>query len=432
MHKIDVETNSITGDKVYKTTLSNGLRLYIAPKQGFIKKTGMFGTIYGSLENDFIDIVSGERKKVPDGIAHFLEHKLFEQEGENVLDVFAKMGVSANAYTSYDQTVYYFETDKNHQECLKKLIGFVSNPHFTDENVEKEKGIIIQEMKMYEDNPEAVVYDNLMKAMYINNPIKINIAGTMESIPKITKELLYTCYNTFYNPKNMFYIVVGDVDIDETIEVLEKEIKKSINQKPSGEVVKFIKQEPENVAKKEIIKKLNISNNLVCVGFKMKPANGKENIKRDIITQFLNEMCFSNISDFYETLYKKNIVTHEPSITYESGENFAHLVISGYAEKIEVFEKELLNYIKELKEKGVDSKLFEIVKLKKEGENIYNLEKATYTYRNIIESIIQKTNVYDNQEILSKISKNDIDEFVKESLDFNKICFSKVLKKESK
>ena len=161
-----VEANLKTGEEIYKKTLANGLKVYICKKPGYIKKVGMYGTVYGSIDNDFIDITTGERLKVEDGIAHFLEHKLFEQEDANALDVFAKMGVSSNAYTSFDHTVYFYETSSKHEECLNKLLEFVNTPYFTDENVEKEKGIIAQELKMYEDSPEDLVYDLLTENIF--------------------------------------------------------------------------------------------------------------------------------------------------------------------------------------------------------------------------------------------------------------------------
>ena len=228
MRKITVNVSNELGEKTYTTTLDNGLKVYICKKEGFSKKIGLFGTKYGSLINDFVDITTGKRIKVPDGIAHFLEHKLFEKEGANALDLFSKMGVSSNAYTSFDQTVFYFETIDKFKESIEMLVKLIKEPYFTDENVEKEQGIIGQEIGMYDDDPGFSVYFNALRAMYINHPIRIDIAGTVETISHINKELLYTCYNTFYSPQNMFYIVVGDVDVEETIDLIEKNINKDI------------------------------------------------------------------------------------------------------------------------------------------------------------------------------------------------------------
>lgn len=427
MHNMDIETNRITGDKVYKTVLSNGLRVYIHPKKGFVNKIGLFGTLYGSIDNDFIDITTGERNKVPDGIAHFLEHKLFEKEGDSILDIFAKMGVNCNAYTSFDHTVYYFETDKDCEICLNKLIYFVSEPYFTDENVEKEKGIIAQEINMYEDDPNSVVYDNLLKAMYVNSPLKIDIAGTIHSISEIDKELLYKCYNTFYNPKNMFVVVIGDVDVNDTINILEKSTDVYMKRKISEEVQKFAEKEPEHIVQNQIQKNMSLHTPLISFGFKMNKRSGIENIKNNIILSIINETCFSNMSDFYERLYKNNIITHEPSIYYESGDMFSYIVIAAYAENIDIFEKEMIKYLKEIKENGINKDIFDVVKSKKIGEYIYNLENSTYMHRTIIESIIQKTEVYESQDILENISIEEINKFILESLDFTKMVISKVL-----
>lgn len=189
MSKIDVNISKELGEVTYTTRLENGLTVYICKKEGFSKKIGLFGTKYGSLINDFVDIKSGRRLRVPDGIAHFLEHKLFEKEGANALDLFSKMGVSSNAYTSFDQTVFYFETIDKFSESIEMLVKLIKEPYFTDENVDKEQGIIAQEIGMYDDDPSFSVYFNALRAMYINHPIRIDIAGTVETISHINKEL---------------------------------------------------------------------------------------------------------------------------------------------------------------------------------------------------------------------------------------------------
>ena len=258
MHKISVENSEELNESTFSTVLDNGLSVYICKKSGFGKKIGLFGTKYGSVINDFVDITTGKRMKVPDGIAHFLEHKLFEKEGANALDLFSKMGVSSNAYTSFDQTVYFFETNEKFEESIAMLVKLIKEPYFTDENVQKEQGIIGQEISMYDDDSNFMVYFNALRAMYQKNPVRIDIAGTIESISHITKELLYTSYNTFYSPQNMFFVVVGDVDVDETIKIIEDNIKKYDNNVPSTKIEKFIEEEPKQIAQKEILQKMDI------------------------------------------------------------------------------------------------------------------------------------------------------------------------------
>ena len=263
--KYEVEINAVTGDKIYKTTLKSGLKVFVCPRKDYTKKMGMFGTVFGSIDNELVDIETKERSKVPDGIAHFLEHKLFEQEDSNALDVFSKMGVDSNAYTSFDQTVYYFETAENYEECLEKLIEFVSTPYFTDQNVEKEKGIIAQEIKMYEDEPNAVVYYNLLRNLYKNHPINIDIAGTVETISKIDKETLYKCYYSYYNLKNMFLIIIGDVDVEEIIEKADLLVDKYYENRKTDIIERNKIEEPEEIQSNEITKKFAKMNYELCL-----------------------------------------------------------------------------------------------------------------------------------------------------------------------
>ena len=199
------------GETLYEYEHGSGLKVFFVKKPGYNKKTAMFGTNYGSIDNTFKVQGSDKEIVVPDGIAHFLEHKLFEQEDGNMLDKFSKLGASPNAYTSFNQTVYYFSCTDLFEENFSMLLDYVQNPWLTDENVEKEKGIIGQEIRMYEDNPNWRVFFNLLDCLYVNHPVKLDIAGTIESISKITKELLYDCYYTFYTPSNMVVVVVGDL-----------------------------------------------------------------------------------------------------------------------------------------------------------------------------------------------------------------------------
>lgn len=423
-----IEENVKTGEKVYKTVLDNGLKVFVCPKPGFTKKIGMYGTIYGSVDNDFVDITTGKRIKVEDGIAHFLEHKLFEQEGDNALDVFAKMGVSSNAYTSFDHTVYFFETSSKYEECLERLLDFVNTPYFTDANVEKEKGIIGQEIHMYDDDANAVVYYNTLRAMYKEHPLKVDIAGTVESVNRIDKEALYSCYNTFYNSANMFVIVIGDVDVDYTINKINNEMRKRLD-KVSGKVERFAPIEPKEIAMPEIEKKLDVYMPYVCIGFKHGKQDGKTNVKNTVIVDILNEMCFSTMSDFYETMYNAGIINEPMQISYESGSDFAHTIIFATSKEYNKCETKIKEYIMSLKEVGVDQKLFDIVKKQKQGENIHQTEDLMAIHRQIIDSIIQDTDVYEEVNALDNVTKQDVDNFIKAYLRDDNMVVSKVIEK---
>lgn len=422
MRKVEVNVCKELGETTYVTKLYNGLTIYICKKEGFEKKIGLFGTKYGSVINDFVDIQTGKRLRVPDGIAHFLEHKLFEKEGANALDLFSKMGVSSNAYTSFDQTVFYFSTIDNFKESIEMLVKLIKEPYFTDENVKKEQGIIAQEIKMYDDDPNFKVYFNALRAMYKDHPIRIDIAGTVESISHINKDLLYTCYNTFYSPQNMFFIVVGDVEVEETINLIEKNIKKyEKNNISNNEIIKYVPFEQEGIYEKNIIEKMDIYMPLLCVGYKLIPINEYENIKRQIICEIISDLFFSKISDFYEKEYNKGIIFDEISFDYEGTDNFSHVIISASSIKINELKTDILKYLEEIKKINIDKDKFELIKKKKIGYNAFSADNLNSSYRRIIENALYGDRLYIDIKILNEITTKDIKDFLGLLLEKNQV-----------
>lgn len=419
MHNFDKYTNSNLSETIYKTKLKNGLDVYICKKEGYNKKIGMFGTKYGSIINDFIDISTGKRVKVPDGVAHFLEHKLFEQEDSNALDLFAKIGVSSNAYTSFDQTVYYFETIEKFDESIKLLIKLVKTPYFTDENVNKEQGIIAQEINMYDDDPNFICYFNALRAMYINHPVRIDVAGTVESIQEINKDILYTCYNTFYNPNNMFIVIVGDVDEEKTIDLIEENIKlyeKDYDKGKNVEINKFLGSESRDINQKNIEKDMDVYMSQICIGYKLDVVSGNEIVKRQIICEFISELYFSRLTDFFEEQYNLGLLFEPVSFSYEGSNTFAHVIISASSNDITVVKDNILNYFDKIKTGDINDTEFEIIKKKMIAENILDSENLNVSYRRIIDSIIDNTDLYYDVNFIKSISKDDIKKFL-ENLD---------------
>jgi predicted Zn-dependent peptidase len=416
MYKMAVEFNNQLDEKTYVTTLKNGLEVYICKKEGFKKKIGMFGTKYGSITNDFVDITTGSRIVVPEGIAHFLEHKLFEKKDKNMLDVFSSKGISANAYTSFDHTVYYFETITKFYESIELLIKLVREPFFTDENVSKEQGIIAQEIMMYDDEAEYKVFFNMLKAMYKVLPVRMDIAGTVETISKINKEFLYTCYNTFYNPKNMFFVVIGDVDIEETIKNIEDGIKKYDKnygiKENNVKIEKFYKDEPKEVFKKNIDTKMDIYLEQISIGYKLDVVEKEENLKRKIVSGLINDMFFSKITKFYEDQYNTGVISDEVHFDYEGNDLYSYIDVSGGSLKIDVLKENILKYIDEIKESKIDEELFELVKNNKIGRTIFKSDNLNSSYRRIIDSIIDKTKIYEEIKILESIKKEDLKNFL--------------------
>lgn len=432
MNKISVEVSEELDESTFSTKLDNGLEIYICKKKNFTKKIGMFGTKYGSVVNDFIDITTGKRIKVPDGIAHFLEHKLFEKEGANALDLFSKIGVSSNAYTSFDQTVYYFETSEKFAESIAMLVKLIKEPYFTDENVEKEQGIIGQEISMYDDDPSFMVYFNTLKAMYQKNPVRIDIAGTIESISHITKDLLYTCYNTFYSPQNMFFVVVGDVDIDETIKLIKENIVKYEKDRKSEnkKIEKFYEIEPKEIAQKQITQKMDVYLPQLCIGYKLNLCDGYEIAKNEIIVSILSDMYFSKQSDFFENEYNLGRVNDSIYMQYEGSETFSHVLISTTTTDVDLVEQDILTYINKIQSQEIDEELFNVIKRKKIGESILASDNLNICYRRLIDSIIDNTNVYTDIEVLKNLKANDLKEFLNKLSEKNRVT-SKIIAKET-
>ena len=429
MRKMTVEYSKELDENTFSTKLSNGLSVYICKKPGFNKKMGLFGTKYGSVINDFVDIQTGKRIQVPDGIAHYLEHKLFEKEGANALDLFSQMGVSSNAYTSFDQTVYYFETADKFEESVEMLVKLIKEPYFTAENVEKERGIIGQEISMYDDNPNFKVYFNALHAMYQKNPVRIDIAGTIETISHITHELLYTCYNTFYSPQNMFFIIVGDVDVDKTIDLIEENINKYPDNLSHDEVQKFIPEEPKEIAQKEIEERMDIYLPQLCIGYKLEVADGYTIQKNEVLADVVSEMYFSKQSDFFLKLYNSVKVNSSIDMQYEGSKYFSHIMLMTTTTSIDEVQKELLEYINKIKVEDVDKSLFEMIKRKKIGETILSADSLNIAYRRIIDGILYDTDTYIDVEILKNLKPEDIKEFLNNLKEDNQVV-SRILPKE--
>ncbi|MCI8548753.1 MAG: insulinase family protein, partial [Bacilli bacterium] len=249
--------NSKIKEKMYIEKLENGLTVMIIPKKGAQKKYIIWGVNFGSVDNKFIIGESNEVTNIPDGIAHYLEHKMFEQRsGVNALDTLSSLGVDANAYTTNNYTAYLFECTDNFYPALDEFMDYVQNPYYTASNVEKERGIIEQEIAMYDDEPEWALYMNTLKLMYHNNPIRIDIAGTKESISKIDEKTLYTIYNNFYVPENMAIAICGDFEPDKILDEIKKRmVCKNSNQK----ITRVYSEEPEEIKEKEKIVKMPIS-----------------------------------------------------------------------------------------------------------------------------------------------------------------------------
>ena len=314
MNKVHFENLQET---LYNEKLENGLDVYILPKRGFSKTFVTFTTKYGSIDRTFIPHGKNDEVTVPDGIAHFLEHKMFEKEDGDVFQEFSVLGGSANAFTSFTRTSYLFSATDKLYENTKVLLDFVQEPYFTEETVEKEKGIIGQEITMYDDQPDWRLYFGAIENMYHEHPVKIDIAGTIESIDKITAEHLYECYETFYHPSNMMLFVVGAVDPEEMMRF----IKENQNQKSfdkAEEIVRNFPDEPDTAAIPERTLTMDVTKPKLSFGMKCTDTDvsGEEMLKRELASDLVLDVLFGRSSEFYANAYKNGLIDESYSYSF--------------------------------------------------------------------------------------------------------------------
>ncbi len=355
-------------EKLYIEKLENGLTVMIIPKKDIQKKYVIFGTNFGSIDNKFVVAGQEEPIEIPDGVAHFLEHKMFEQKsGVNSLDKLSSLGVNANAYTTNDHTAYLFEATDNFYEALDEFMDYIQNPYYTDENVEKEKGIIAQEIKMYDDHPGWQVYMNAMKCMYNNFPIKIDIAGTVDSISAINKEILYNCYNTFYHPSNMALVICGDFKPEDLLQ----EVKKRLLNKPQvGDIKRIYPEEKDEICEKEKNVNMEVSNPLFVLGYKDKNLDKNDIVKKHITIEILLNMIIGKSSKLYKRLYEECLLLSQPDLEYEFSKQYAHILISGQSRNPKKVIEEIKQQIEQMKVEGLDEEEFNRIKKKIYGDYV--------------------------------------------------------------
>ncbi len=418
---MQVIKNEKVKEEVYIEKLENGLTVMLIPKKEALKKYVIWGTNFGSIDNHFKVKQDEQEIYIPDGVAHFLEHKLFEQEnGTNSLDVLSSLGVDANAYTTHDHTAYLFEATSNFYEALDELMNYVQNPYFTDENVEKEKGIIGQEINMYEDDPEWQVYMNAMKLMYHVNPINIDIAGSIESISKIDKDVLYKSYDNFYDLSNMLLVVCGDFNPEEMLEEVKKRITKTTNQK---QVERIYDIEKEEIVVPEKTITMEVSMPIFAIGFKDKPE--KENmVKKSIAIQILLYMLLGKSSEGYQTLYNNGDIISQPSLEYEFSKQYAHVLIAGGAKNPQKIVEMLKTQIQKFKDSGLNQEHFERIKKKIYGEYITGYNDVSNIARMFLSDYFKGMNSFDYLEEYNNVTLEYLGQILNEVFDTNKMVVS--------
>lgn len=404
-------------EKAYIEKLENGLTVIVVPKNTTNKKYVIWGTHFGSIDNHFIMPNTNEEVFIPDGVAHFLEHKMFEQpNGTNSLDTLMALGLDANAYTTNDHTAYLFECTNNFYEGLDELMDYVQSPYFTNENVEKEKGIIGQEINMYDDDPGWQLYMQILDCLYEQNEIKIDIAGSVESISKITPDVLQKCYDTFYHPSNMVMVVCGDFVPEEILKEIKSRLKPKENQ---NEIKRIYAKSQKGIYKKYNEKIMEVSTPLVAVGFKDDTMQDSNIVKKHIAIEILLNLIIGKSSNLYKELYESGIIMEEPDKSYEFSKQYAHVILSCQTKDANLFSEKIKSQIEKYKKDGIPQEEFERIKKKIYGEYIMEYNQIADISRMFLADYMKGINSFDYleeynlvtrdyaQQILSEIFKEE-------------------------
>ena len=412
-------------EKAYFEKLENGLNIIIIPKENTNKKYVIWGTNFGSIDNRFIMPGSNEEVFIPDGVAHFLEHKMFEQpNGTNSLDTLMALGLEANAYTTNDHTAYLFEcsSDKFY-EGLDELMDYVQSPYFTDENVEKEKGIIGQEIMMYDDDPGFKLYLNTMDCLYHKNAVKLDIAGTIESISKIDPDVLYKCYNTFYHPSNMTLVVCGNFKPEELIEEIKKRLKHKENQ---GEIKRIYEVEEDSINRKIKETNMEVSVPIFMIGYKDKLPNSEEVVKKHIAIEVILNMLIGKSSELYKELYNNGDLLAEPDLDYEFSKQYAHVLISGQSKNPQVIYERFKTEVEKFKKNGLNEEHFERIKRKIYGDYVTEYNSVGDIARMFLSDSFKGINSFDYIEKYNTVTREYVEQVLREIFDEKKMVLSVV------
>lgn len=365
MKTINYETLQET---LYFEEMDNGLQVYLLPKKGFSKTYGLFSTKFGSIDTTFVPLGETEMLKVPDGIAHFLEHKMFEMKDGDASDKFAFLGASTNAFTSSSRTAYLFSTTSNENKCVELLLDFVQEIYLTDENVEKEKGIINQEIGMYDDDPDWRCYFGSIQNLYQKHPVKIDIAGTVETVSEIDKETLEKCYHTFYHPSNMMLFVVGNIDPDSTMKMIkENQGKKSFRNEKA--IQREIVEEPKCIDKESETLTMDVVMPKVIVSMKINdiPENSQDKLKRELSMNLLLDLLFAKSSSLYEEWMNEGIINDSFSANFTQERDYSFLQIGGDTFEPEKLKNKIIDLITSFKDLKINEEDFKRVQKKNIG-----------------------------------------------------------------
>lgn len=419
MMNIKEVRNELLNEKYYDIDHPSGLKILVMPKENYSSTYAIFATKYGSIDT-MIQMSDGSFKEIPEGTAHFLEHKLFESEDLDAFERFAKTGASANAYTSFERTGYLFSCSANFKRNLEILLDFVQNPYFTQATVEKEQGIIGQEIDMYKDAPDWEVMFNCLRTMYHNLPVRIDIAGTQESIAQITAKTLYGCYDNFYNLHNMVLAVAGNADVDEIVEVADKVLKPVEGKMAQRKVI----DEPEEVIDSYIEEKLSVATPQFMFGFKESWDTPERTTKEEISMEILLDMISGQSSELYKRLFDGKLINNSFGFEYFTGFGYSCVLFAGESNDPKKVAEEIVGEIGRFRETGFDKTAFERTKKKLYGRMIMGMNDIEGLANNMAVSYFAGEDVFTDFEIFKTVTLDDVNDIFKKTLDENRSVLS--------
>jgi predicted Zn-dependent peptidase len=425
MSNIKEIKNELLNDSYYEIDHSSGYKIFVYPKENYSSSYAIFGTKYGSIDTCFKVEGQANFTEVPEGIAHFLEHKLFESEELDAFARYAKTGASANAYTSFDKTCYLFSCTDNFEDSLEILFDFVQNPYFTEQTVQKEQGIIGQEIRMYEDEPGWESLFVLLRAMYHKHPVRIDIAGTVESISEITADLLYECYNTFYNPANMALAVAGNVTVEQVLKVADKMLKPNESRK----IERKFQEEPAGVVEKTAVKNLSVSMPIFAIGFKEEIKTPCRTLKESVESNLLLDIIAGKTSSLYEKLLGEGLINTTFDTEYFEGYGYSAHIFSGesheYEKVREYINEELARVIKD----GVNKEDFDRIKKKHYGNFIMNFNDIDSISNSLIGSYFNGEGLFEQLSVLESVTLEDVNNRLRNAIDIENSSMSVIKQK---
>lgn len=409
-------------ERLYEIDHKSGLKIFVMPKKNYKSTYAVIGTKYGSIDTCFKRGDEKEYTRVPEGIAHFLEHKLFESEELDAFTRYAETGASANAYTSFDKTCYLFQCADRFEDSLRILLDFVTHPYFTKETVKKEQGIIGQEITMYYDEPGWMSTFNLLRCLYKNHPVRIDIAGTVESISCITDKLLYDCYNTFYNLNNMALAVVGNVQPDQVVKICDEMLKKS----DDVTIDRVFDDEPRDIVKPYEEYHLAVSMPVFSFGYKEACKTPVRTVKEIVEMEILLEIIAGETSPLYNSLFEKGIINSTFSKEYFTGNGYEAVIFEGESTDAQAVAKAIKGEIARLRKDGISDKAFESARRSLYGREIMSYNVTDDIANAIIGCYFAGYGIFDALEIYKNVKKEDIEKLLSEKLDENYSALSVV------